>query len=606
MTVDLARLHVDWTLDTHPEAEAMRRLDALVEDLLNRALEDRLAPVDGPGLTCIQTVQVAPLTVRWTASDRELVEMWAAAIGRAVAESCGAGHRDSVVHYPNRTAVLLEVVVSLLTGDLTRRWAWDLAGVGPGATSLAAIRRRSTVASPGVPTSSPSPGTHTPDVVDAAFALAEEAPHAVPALLVTVARHGLLDDLVAALGGRGLADLLTRAGVWWPITTAARAHDRPDLSLDPAAAAAAAALARLVRSRSVVMAAAVTAGLLPQPAPTGTATDPPMSRGPEDSRPPSPGRRPHDRTANDAADPAPAPGPDNRTVLGSDPVAYVSAAAGDAALVAATLSALAVLETEPAYAGQPVGRAAVALLRSGEEPPTPAAPPHPDRRGEPGCVEDHRATDEPSRQGSDTARLEAADLERSSSTTELAPPPPPTQVPLPVASTAWGGLLFLLWLVAESDLPARVVADPARFGIGLGVSGVLHRLGAELMRRAAPDVGAPEPRDPALMAFCGLACDADPPQAPDDTIDDGWVSEETENLVQLLRLRLDDPRTRTRTGQQLLLATLRRRARVRVEPGWMDVELDLDEVRTELRRAGLDLDPGHLPWLGLVVRFRYV
>ena len=42
-----------------------------------------------------------------------------------------------------------------------------------------------------------------------------------------------------------------------------------------------------------------------------------------------------------------------------------------------------------------------------------------------------------------------------------------------------------------------------------------------------------------------------------------------------------------------------------VEPGWVDVELDLEEVSTAVRRAGLDLDPGYLPWLGVVVRFRY-
>lgn len=48
-----------------------------------------------------------------------------------------------------------------------------------------------------------------------------------------------------------------------------------------------------------------------------------------------------------------------------------------------------------------------------------------------------------------------------------------------------------------------------------------------------------------------------------------------------------------------------RRARIVAEPGWIDVILEQQQVRTEIRRAGLDIDPGYLPWLGCVVRFIY-
>lgn len=37
----------------------------------------------------------------------------------------------------------------------------------------------------------------------------------------------------------------------------------------------------------------------------------------------------------------------------------------------------------------------------------------------------------------------------------------------------------------------------------------------------------------------------------------------------------------------------------------LDVYYPLDAVRLDVRRAGLDIDPGWLPWLGLVVRFHY-
>lgn len=48
-----------------------------------------------------------------------------------------------------------------------------------------------------------------------------------------------------------------------------------------------------------------------------------------------------------------------------------------------------------------------------------------------------------------------------------------------------------------------------------------------------------------------------------------------------------------------------RAARVRADPSHVDVHLRLAEVDLELRRGGLDLDPGWLPWLGRVVRFHY-
>jgi hypothetical protein len=42
-----------------------------------------------------------------------------------------------------------------------------------------------------------------------------------------------------------------------------------------------------------------------------------------------------------------------------------------------------------------------------------------------------------------------------------------------------------------------------------------------------------------------------------------------------------------------------------VWPGWVEVYLPLDGVDVAVRRAGLDVDPGWVPWLGTVVMFRY-
>ena len=41
------------------------------------------------------------------------------------------------------------------------------------------------------------------------------------------------------------------------------------------------------------------------------------------------------------------------------------------------------------------------------------------------------------------------------------------------------------------------------------------------------------------------------------------------------------------------------------DPGWIELHLSLSEVDVEVRTAGLDLDPGFLPWLGVVVTVSY-
>jgi hypothetical protein len=55
-----------------------------------------------------------------------------------------------------------------------------------------------------------------------------------------------------------------------------------------------------------------------------------------------------------------------------------------------------------------------------------------------------------------------------------------------------------------------------------------------------------------------------------------------------------------------LAALVARRAEIVADPGWIEARLALEEIDTRVRRAGLDLDPGYLPWLGVVVKFRYV
>jgi hypothetical protein len=48
-----------------------------------------------------------------------------------------------------------------------------------------------------------------------------------------------------------------------------------------------------------------------------------------------------------------------------------------------------------------------------------------------------------------------------------------------------------------------------------------------------------------------------------------------------------------------------RPARLSLTPTHVDVWQDLEAVDLRLRRAGLDLDPGWVPWLGRVLCFHY-
>jgi hypothetical protein len=161
------------------------------------------------------------------------------------------------------------------------------------------------------------------------------------------------------------------------------------------------------------------------------------------------------------------------------------------------------------------------------------------------------------------------------------------------AHTSWGGLAFLLNTAADAGLPD--VLDQPPF-LARPASWVLRRLGREL-------VGV-EADDPALLALAGQdavapqAAATEPEQAAIEACAARWAS------VTALRLRTDR-RENPRTDTELVRALARRAATILWEPGWVEVSLRLDDVDLDVRRAGLDLDPGWVWWLGQVVRFRY-
>ncbi|SFO74810.1 hypothetical protein SAMN05660464_0934 [Geodermatophilus dictyosporus] len=577
MTSDsIGRLAVTWHPDTDPDPTERARLDRLAAALADGGLPDGLSPGPDRDLqVCVRRVRLPRHHMRWDATDDQLVSGWARVVERTVAGVVAGGGPD-VVRYRSRTQAREDLVTSVLQHDRERAWAWQLLGLWPPDTLLA------------------DPAVVLPSVL---AELGRDEPGAVVGLLVTVTSTGQLqpfaeaagEDVLAALveaawraaGGRA-GDLADTVAARTPAGTSAW-HDGPV----PATSEVATAMAELrstVLHRSVIARALRGSTVSASPRPVAALwaaavleVEPALAAAragavlAADLAAGRPAGLDPDRGHGDVRDRAE---PGARTRPGSDS----GAARRSTAVV-------------PATGGGPPTVA---------DPPSDVPPPAPGATGRPpagvrpdrprhGPVTDHAVerTGHPGGGPSSSGRRGTAPAERP-------------------ARTGWGGLLFLLSLVADLGLPARVAADPARFGPALRP--VLHGLARLVVARAVPDVGLADPGDPAVLAFAGLVPGADPPgPVPRDVL-----GPEVEALITELAARLDrGPAGAATPGRDLaderalLVAVCRRRAVIEADPGWIDVLLDPDEVSVDVRRAGLDLDPGHLPWLGCVVRFRY-
>jgi hypothetical protein len=181
------------------------------------------------------------------------------------------------------------------------------------------------------------------------------------------------------------------------------------------------------------------------------------------------------------------------------------------------------------------------------------------------------------------------------------------------AVTEWGGLLFLL-NVLKSPGPAT----PSRRSSPRTADPHLAPTLAERMATAFPDrrlawvlyrfaLGAlPIPEgEPAALAFAGvipgsppLGAEEEPPSASERKILETFLAEVRSALAS--RLVLCSPGT-----VEPLMFLCHRRATIVADPGWFEVRFAASEASTEVRRAGLDLDPDFIPWLGAVVKFLY-
>ena len=558
------------TTSAPEEARVRRLLAGLVERRLDAALSRRELP---PGEWCIRRVDVWA-DLDFDRADASLEEQWADLLARAVKGALtgssaqgGApagfggfgsvlgGWRESrvgeVVHYRRREDAVADLFGSLAVGSSERLWAWRQLGLlssadpaDPAPAILAVLRRQPTAA--------------------------------MPALLAALDSAGLaaLHRLLTSSGWTELATIvLTAAG----FPAAAMAAAKPAESLAPSSAdgppagsgsgpgsVAGMRLAAKIGERSRLAAAFRRARFLIDP---GTVRAWAVLAAAE-----------------------------------TEPALFARAEAG--AVLARLTEAVAVgtgSRARAAIAARPPrpSHADRAPDRGSAWSPPPAAEPTPSPAGEP----DARApagrapgADAPEPaivpSGHDRTRQQAGSRRE---------PTRPAGVMLDQPATGewptrWGGLLFLLATADQAGIPREVLADDA-FADRL-LSWVLFHLGTLLV--PAGQAGVP---DPAMFALAGLL-PADRPAAPAPT------GAQRSRLGEHARRWAHATATRLRPGgaDDPFAAVARVAARdgiVAAAPGWCEIHLPLASVDIDVRRAGLDVDPGWVPWLGSVVMFRY-
>ena len=249
-------------------------------------------------------------------------------------------------------------------------------------------------------------------------------------------------------------------------------------------------------------------------------------------------------------------------------------------------------------AAEVVSAVARSLGRAPEQPPqTPVVRPAPDGTR----LTERNTADNPV--PTEPRRRDPADGRVPASVPAVPPAPVVTLLPDgdpedPGRPTSWAGLLFLLATAAAAGIPDTVTDGPVLAARTL--PWVLQGVALSLAQTGCAD--------PAVAAFAGADPVSRPPwqREPAATarerdriegITDAWAAVTADAL---------EPEGAPREPREVVGELVRRAGRIRCAPGWTDVLLRADEVDVGARRAGLDLDPGWVPWLGTVVRFVYV
>lgn len=160
--------------------------------------------------------------------------------------------------------------------------------------------------------------------------------------------------------------------------------------------------------------------------------------------------------------------------------------------------------------------------------------------------------------------------------------------------TEFGGLLFLLPLLENSGIIDEIVTvDMGRRSLPW----FLHALALHIL---------PIDRvDPATLAFCGLRPDAPLPWKDEPGPDEAEKRQLGHWRQKLIKGLSDHTNYQKVKSEQIMQTICCRSAAIVADPGWFEVIFSLRDISTKIRRAGLDQDPGFIPWLGVVIKFFY-
>jgi hypothetical protein len=538
---------------TARDAENERALRARLPLLLEQAGRRRLPAVltldeHEAAHTCVRRLDVR-LTLYSDDRDDRVADDWARALAAAVTASVRTT-TPSIVHYASDRVALVDLVASVAAGRWDREWAWRQIGLFDGRAAGAGAHSHTTTAA-----------SH-PDARGLVLGALAKRPELIA---------GVIDDVVAMVGVATVDRLVGPAG-WFDLAVTVAQNMRADVRPNHVGRAARALaipqgrlthafirtslrVSRHTRNAWAILALAVDApGLLRGDHRTAAQATLALRFGagsePTDSddrggRSTSPQGHPARAGSADGTDRPPVEQPDQ-----------VDATGADDGLPAEVLAA------DPA--------AAEAGTRDAEEVAAHAAD---------GAADDAEAETD----AEDTAAEDADGGDTD-----------------PGRPTAYAGLLFLLATANDAGVPSVLLNDPRLSTRSL--SWCLHQVGLAVV--------PVDHDDPAVLALAGVAprhlADIDATQPDDDEVQAVAESAQAWSAATVQRLRehgaparddVDDP--------TLLTRAVGRQGRVRHEPGWVEVVFDVADTDVLIRRAGLDLDPGWVPWLGTVVRYWY-
>ncbi len=159
--------------------------------------------------------------------------------------------------------------------------------------------------------------------------------------------------------------------------------------------------------------------------------------------------------------------------------------------------------------------------------------------------------------------------------------------------TNYGGLLFLLPLVESSGGIELLLSESSLAETSLPE--VLHRLSLNLYPLS--------PHDPAALAFAGMM----PQQALPYDLECELSENQTNILEAATTLVISSLAERLPKWHRasLMQRVVERDAMIVADPGWFEIHFRLIDVSVDIRRVALDLDPGFIPWLGVVIKYVY-